>query len=171
MRIDWVLAAIAAVAAIAASACMTTRATVTPFDIAQQARPLMQDGSAVVTSPTSAIRVSADEVVTIRIREGDLERTLQVTVRELVAGCVDDAAAPGCLAAQAVAEPALERRQIRFDRARAETAGSFGLMFGAVGVCLAACGDTSSLERGAAIAGGGVLALAALFLLVGSLGH
>jgi hypothetical protein len=162
---------LAAFIVIAASACVTARTTVTPFDIAQQARPLMQDGSAVVTGPSGAVRVSAGEVANIRIREGDLERTMQVSVRELVAGCVDDVASPGCLAAQALPEPAIERKQIKLDRARAETAISFGLMFGAVGVCLAACGDTSSLERGAAIAGGGVLALAALFLLVGSLGH
>jgi len=125
----------------------------------------------VVTGLRGAIRVSADEVASIRVREGDLERPMQVSVRELVGGCVDGITTPGCLAGQAVEEPAIERKQIRFDRSRGQTAISFGLMAGAIGVCLAACGDTSSLEKGAAIGGGVVLAAAALFLLVGTLGH
>jgi hypothetical protein len=168
MRVGPMLAAIAATAA---SACVTTRAAVTPLDLVQQARPLVQEGSAVVTGLGGTVRVSASEVANIRVREGDLERPMQVSVRELVGGCVDGVTSPGCLAARAVDEPAIERKRTRFDRARAETAISFGLMGGAIGICLAACGDTSSLEKGAAITGGVVLAAAALFLLVGTLGH
>jgi len=165
------LAAIAVTAASAAAACVTTHAAVTPIDIAQQARPLVQEGSAEVTGLRGTIRVSASEIANIRVREGDLERPMQVSVRDLVRGCVDDVTAPGCLAEQAVDEPAIERQRVQFDRARAETMISFGLMGGAIGVCLAACGDTSSLQRAGAIAGGVVLGTAALFLLVGALGH
>jgi len=165
------LAAIAALAALAASACVTTRAAVTPLELAQQARPLVQEGSAEVSGLRGPLRVSAGEVASIRVREGDLERPMQVSVRELVAGCVDDVTSPGCLAGRAVDEPAIERRRVQFDRGRAETTISFGLMGGAIGVCLAACGDTSSLQRGGAIAGGVVLATAALFLLVGAIGR
>jgi len=168
MRVGSILALLAA---IAASSCMTTRAAVTPLDLVQQARPLVEEGSAVVTGLGGTVRVSASEVANIRVREGDLERPMQVTVRDLVGGCVDGVTSPGCLAARAVEEPAIERKQVRFDRPRAETAISFGLMGGAIGICLAACGDTSSLEKGAAITGGVVLATAALFLLIGVLGH
>jgi hypothetical protein len=162
---------LAAIAVIAVSACVTARATVTPLDLVQEARPLVQEGSAVVTGIGGTIRVSADEVASIRVREGDLERPMQVSVRELVAGCVDGVTSPGCLAGQAVDEPAIERKRIRFDHARAQTGASFGLMAGAIGVCLVACGDTSSLEKGGAVVGGALLGLAALFLLVGSLGR
>jgi hypothetical protein len=168
----WLQSMFLAIAVIAASACTTTYAKVTPIDIAQQARPLVQEGSAVVTGLGGTLRVSASDIANIRVRDGALERSMQVSVRELVAGCVDGgAAAPGCLAGQVVNEPAIERPRVRFDRARAGTAISFGLMGGAIVACLATCGDTSSLEKGAVAAGGGLLAIAALFLLVGSIGR
>ena len=162
---------LAAIAATGASACVTTRAAVTPLEIAQQTRPLLEEGSAEVTGLQGTLRVSAEEVANIHVREGDLERPMQVTVRELVGGCLDGVDSPGCLAGRAVHEPAIERQRVKFDRARAETAISFGLMGGAIGLCVAACDDTTSLENAAVVAGGVVLGTLALFLLVGSIGR
>ena len=164
-------AAITVIAASAASACVTTHNALTPLELAQQARPLVQEGRAEVTGVRGALRVSADEVVGVRIREGDLERPMRVSVRELVAGCVDDVTSPECLAAKAVDEPALDRQRIGFDRARAETAISFGLMAGAIGTCMVACRGGLDVEKGAAVAGGVVLGVAALFLLVAAVGR
>lgn len=164
-------AAIAVIAVFAASACVTTHNAVTPLELAQQARPLVQEGRAEVTGVHGVLRVSADEEVNVRIREGDLQRSMRVSVRELVGGCVDDVTSPGCLAAQAVNEPALERPRIQLDRARAETAISFGLMAGAIGTCMVACRGGLDVEKGVAVGGGVVLGVAALFLLVAAVGR
>ena len=159
------------IAAITASACATTRMTVTPLELAKQARPLLQEGSAEVTGPRGTVRVSADEMANIRVREGDLERPMRVSVRDLIGGCVDGVTSPGCLAEQAVDEPAIERQQLRFDRRRAQIASSFGLMTGAFVPCLAACDNSASLEKGVATGGVVVLATAGVLLLVGTLIH
>jgi hypothetical protein len=171
MRLGGMTAVTAAIAAIAASACVTAHPAVTPLDLAQQARPLVQEGRAEVTGTRGTLQVSADEVVNVRIREGDLERPTQLSVRDLVRGCVDDVTSPGCLAAHAVDEPALERPRIQLDRARAETAISFGLMAGAIGTCMVACRGGLDVEKGVEVAGGVVLGVAALFLLVAALGR
>ena len=154
------------IAAVAVSACATTRTAVTPIDLAQQAGPLLQDGRADVTGIRGTVRVSADEVVEVRVREGDLERPVRVSVRDLVRGCVEGVTSPGCLAGQSVDAPVLERRRIRFDRGRASTAIGFGLIGGVIGVCLAACDGDADLGKGAAVTGGVALGAAALFLLV-----
>ena len=162
---------VAAVAAVAGSACATTRAAVTPIEIAQQARPLVQEGRAEVTGAGGVVRVSADEVVDVRVREGDLERPMRVSVRELVGGCVEGVTSPGCLAAQTVDLPALERRRVRFDGTRAATAIGFGLIGGGLGLCMAACDGDADLEKGMALTGGVAVGAAALFLLVVMVGH
>lgn len=162
---------IGVIALLAASACVTVHPAVTPLELAQQARPLVQEGRAEVTGARGSLRVSADELANVRIREGDLERPTQVSVRDLVSGCVDDVTSPGCLAARAVDEPAIERPRIQLDRARVETAISFGLMAGAIGTCTVACRGGLDVEKGVAVAGGVVLGVAALFLLVAALGR
>lgn len=156
-----------------AAACSTQHTALTPVDLARQAGPLLAEGSAEVAGAGGSVRVSADELVDVRVREGELERPVRLTVRELVAGCAGGLGAPGCLAARAAVEPALERRQLRFDRERTATALGLGLIGGAVGLCLVACaGDADAdVGRGVVITGGVALGAVALFLLAASLGH
>lgn len=167
MRSGLMLAMMAAgvVMVVGAGACATTRAAVTPIEMAQQAGPIVREGGAEVTGARGVVRVAADEVVEVRAREGDLERPIRVTVRELVGGCVGGVEAPGCLAARVVDEPAVERRRLRFDRERTGTAIGFGLIGGAIGLCLAACGGDPDVGKGLALTGGIAVGAAALFLL------
>lgn len=156
----------AAVVAAVGSGCATVRTTVTPFELAREARPLVRDGRAEVAGLQGTVRVSADEVVQIRVRDGQLERPARVTVRELVAGCVDDLHAPGCLATQIEDAPVIERRRVRFSRERAATAITIGLVGSTVGACFALCEGDSDLGKGAAITGGVIAAGGLLFLLL-----
>jgi hypothetical protein len=157
--------------AIAAGACATTRTTVTPIEIAQEAAPILRDGSAEVIGLKGKVRVSASDMVDIHVREGDLERPMRVSVRALVEKCIGGVQTPGCLAGQAVDEPALERHRVAVDRPFVTSAIGIGLLGGTLGFCLATCRDDVDVGKGLAVGGGIVLGVAALFVLLAVAGH
>lgn len=91
-------------------------------------------------------------------------------IRELVAGCVDDAGAPDCLARQAVDDEIIVRREYRVDRSRITTGIAFGLMGGAIGTCIVTCQGSSDLREDLAYGAAGVIGATALFALAMVLG-
>ena len=130
-----------------ATGCSSSTRSARPIQIASRASELLRVGHADVPAIDSnpariggTIRVSADERVQIRIIEPDgSQQTSQLTVRELVAGCVDDLTAPGCLPSRAADEAVVSRPVSRLEGNRAGPIIGLSAIGALAIVCLAAC--------------------------------
>ncbi len=140
---------------------------VRPVELADHARELVTRGEATVFGAKGvSVRVSATEQVDVRLNEGDTQRPARLRIGELVAGCVDDPNAPGCIARQAGNDEIIVRREYRLDRTRIATGITFGVMGGAIGACLVTCQGSSELREDLAYGAVGVIGATALFALV-----
>jgi hypothetical protein len=151
--------------------CAVRTTTATPSELAVHGPTFIQQGHADLARGSGHVRVSADERVVARIREGDgLERTATITVREFVEGCNLDGPDTGCLARRAVEEPVLRHRERGFDGDRMAKLVGFSAIAGVVGYCASECQDDGSIARGFAYAGaavGGTIALFAIAVMLG----
>jgi hypothetical protein len=141
--------------------CAVRTTTARPSELAAHAQTFAAAGRAELIRSTGNVVISADERVEVRIREGDLQRSATMTVRELVEGCKLDGPDPGCLARQAIDEPVLRHRERKLDSSSATKVVGFGAIGGLIGYCAAECQDDGSLQRGfgytAAFVGGFVV--------------
>jgi hypothetical protein len=159
-------------AVLALSGCAVRTTTATPSELAAHGPVFVSTGRAELVRTRGNVVVSADERVDVRLRDGDLQRSATLTVRELVEGCTAEGADQGCLARKAVEEPVLRHRERKVDGERAAILVGVGAMGGVVGYCMAECQGDGDLERGAKYTVGfvgGMLALGFLLMMVG--GH
>jgi hypothetical protein len=155
-----------------AAGCVTTTRTAKPLQVANHAAAIVRDGRAEVHTQSGPLAVSASEVVHVRLRDPDgVERPVRLTIGELVAGCVEDTLAPGCLAARAIDDPMVLRRKTRVSSGKVASLIALGVTGSALGYCAVACdsGDEDGFRNGALVAGGVVALGAFVFLTVGTI--
>lgn len=113
------------------------------------------------------IELDADTFVEVLVKDvdGDTQRPMRLSIRDLVAGCVDDPQATSCLAVRVRSEPGIEYRQLRFDKERMASLLAVGLIGGAIGYALAVGGDQADFGKAGYIGLGIVGAMG--LLLVG----
>lgn len=159
--------AIAIVVILQLVACARQKSNVVPPELALHAKELVADGEASVYGDKGEIvEVDADAQIDVRIVEGDLQTPARLTIRELVAGCVDDTAAPACTASRIGPDPITVRSKLKFDGSRAATTITFGVMGGALGACIAMCQQGDELARGLAYGGLGAVGVFGLMVLI-----
>jgi hypothetical protein len=143
--------------ALAAAGCVTTTSSLKPLQVADHAAAILRDGRASVPTLSGApVTVNASQVVHVRLRDHDgVERPVRLTVGELVAGCVGDTLAPGCLAASAIDDPMVLRKQVRVHSGKVASAIALGVAGSALGYCSLMCDndDRTSFKEGAAATG------------------
>ena len=152
--------------------CMVKTTTATPSELAVHGPTFTQDGRAELLRSDGNVTISADERVTVRVQDGDLQHIETMTVRELVRGCNSEGADDGCLARRVVSEPVLKHRVRTFDSDAAAKLVGISAMGGLVGYCAAECQGDGDLQRGLLYTGGfigGTLALGFLLMALG--GH
>ena len=151
------------------AACATRATTANPSELAVHARAFVHDGRAELIRDNGNVTVDAATRVDVRVREGDLQRTATVTVRELVTGCERPGAGATCLAHRTVEEPLLVHRERRFDSSRTATLAGVAGIGGIVAFCAAEC-RSGGLERGFLYSGavvGGIVVLGVLMMFLG----
>ncbi|MFN0247449.1 MAG: hypothetical protein ACKV2T_11235 [Kofleriaceae bacterium] len=148
-------------------ACARQKSTVRPSELALHAKALVDEGEArMYGDKGELVDVDADTEVDVRIVDGDLQTPAHLTIRELVAGCVEDTAAPTCTASKITMDALTVRSKMKFDGSRAASMTTFGVLGGAIGTCIAMCKEGDELARGLAYGGLGVAAVVGLMVLL-----
>lgn len=162
---------IAVVALLLLASCTRHVVRVRPAELADHARDLVSRGEATVLGAKGvSVRVSATDQIDVRLGDGNTQRPARLMIGELVAGCVEDADAPDCIARQAINDEIIVRREYRVDRSRIATGIAFGIMGGAIGACIVTCQGSSELRDDLAYGAAGVIGATALFALALMLG-
>lgn len=127
---------------------MTT--PVAPQSLVPHARQLVTEGEVTLTGVDGEeLVLDADKVVEVHVQDvdGETQRPMRLSIRDLVAGCVDDPQATTCLAVRVRTEPGIEYRQLRFDKERAASLIGVGLIGGALGYAIAVAGDDADIAK------------------------
>lgn len=148
-------------------ACRTATTPIAPHTLTPHARQLVTDGEATIVGlDGQPIELDADKLVDVHVQDvdGDTQRPMRLSIRDLVAGCVDDAQASTCLAVRVRSEPGIEYRRLVFDKERTASLIAVGLIGGAAGYALAVAGTDADVAK-VGYVGLGVVAAMGLLVL------
>ena len=154
-----------------AASCTRQTVVVYPSVLANQATELVHQGTATVYGTNGKpSRVAATDYTNVLIADGDLQRPLHLTIRELVAGCETDLSAPNCLAGHTSAAPITIDQGTRFNGPKLATGITFTAIAGGFAGCLIACEGAAELRSDLAIGGlvvAGTLGVVMIILATG----
>jgi hypothetical protein len=157
-------------ALLALAACSNTVVRVRPADLSLHAQEIVNAGEADVPFEGTTVHVKATEHVQVRLVDGDTSRLANLTIGELVQGCVPNPDAKDCLVNQAQRDPFTVRHEHHVRPGSIETGVTFGVMGAAIGTCLAMCQSDADLGRGFAYIGGAVAVMMGAFVLFMAVG-
>lgn len=131
------------------------------------ARQLLTEGeTTLIGLDGEEVELDADKLVEVHVKDvdGDTQRPMRLSIRDLVAGCVDDPQATTCLAIRVRSEPGIEYKRLRFDKERTASLIAAGLIGGAITSALVVAGDDADVAKVGYVALGGVAAMGLLVL-------
>jgi hypothetical protein len=150
-----------------AASCTRQTVVVYPTVLANQAAELAQRGSATVYGTNDKpARIAATDKVDVLVADGDLQRPLHLSIRELVANCETDLNAPNCLASHTSGAPITIDHGYHFNGPQLATGITFSAIAGGFAGCLIACEGASELRSDLAVGGLVIVATAGVLLII-----